>query len=257
MDVDRFGVAMLHPSVGRVWVSEWDNAHPRAFTGRARDPYDPQCEIRGTGPEVWIDGYGVARAGGAEPRLYVNDPNGAEKWLNVEVTVYARRGCERPPDSVHQGFIVGARSEHQDADRCKGTGYYGRLMYTGAANFKKELGHLCYTPARPNNTAAAGWGCGIPAGVWVGMKFVVRNTAAGVRLELYRDLTGGAAGGTWEKLAETVDAGDWATPADNRACDCHPPATVLTAAATSVFLRNTTAVADYRWFTVREVAANT
>ena len=195
------------------------------------------------------------------------------RWLTALLTVLSIAistallvGVEKVRTGARQSFadtisgtdlIVGARSEHQDADRCKGTGYYGRLMYTGAANFKKELGHLCYTPARPGTAPAPGWGGGIPAGVWVGMKFVVRNTAAGVRLELYRDLTGGAAGGTWEKLAETVDAGDWATPADNRACDCHPPATVLTAAATSVFLRNTTAVADYRWFSVREVAANT
>lgn len=262
MDTDVFGIAKLHPDApgGRVWVSSWHRTPARTITHRQFDPHDCECEIRGVAPVVAIDGAGLARVSGADPRVYVYD-RAKPMWGNVEVTVYARRVAEPTPDAVHQGFIVGARSEHQDYEKShpephaeRGTAYYGRVMYaSGHADFKKELGHPCYTSARGRQVP--GWEAGVPRDAWVGLKFVVRDTATGdVHLELFRDLTDGAGGGTWERLTHTTDAGGWWTnPRDG----CTPSETILTGTATSVFLRNTTAVTDYRRFSVREITAAT
>jgi hypothetical protein len=254
MDTDEFGIARLYPTAGAEWASKWHAGGPRAVRGRHGEPGDlNRCEVRGVGPVVEIDGAGVARVSGYNPRLYFYDRGRRHRWGNVEVTVYARRVSEDAPDS-HQGFIVGARSEHQDEDRDKaaGTAYYGRLMYDGRADFTKELGHPCYTV--PRGVRLPDWPNGPPPGVWVGMKFVVRDTPAGtVRLELHRDLTDGAGGGTWEPLTTLVDAADWPSDPTDTDCTFWPPRTVLTGRTTSVFLRNTKAVTEYKWFTIREV----
>jgi hypothetical protein len=48
----------------------------------------------------------------------------------------------------------------------------------------------------------------LPRGVNIGVKYVLRNLPQDrVKLELYRDLTGGKEGGTWEKMTEFIDTG--------------------------------------------------
>ena len=137
---DRFGVEMLHPTVpgGREWCCKWDNGRARALASVGTDPDDPEFHLRGTAGALAIDGRGVARLSGVGPRMYVYDRG--PTWGNVEVTFYARRVAEFAFKSS-QGFVVGARSEHQDADAdpCNARTYYGRLLYDGRANFQKEL----------------------------------------------------------------------------------------------------------------------
>ena len=261
IDRDRFGVEMLHPTVpgGREWFCKWDNGHARALESVSTDADDPEFHLRGTEGTLAIDGRGVARLIGAGPRMYVYDD--VQKWRNVEVTFYARRIAEFQFKSS-QGFVVGARSEHQAVTEmapCKARTYYGRVLYDGRADFLKELKHskdgLLYTKSRPEKQLLR-WNPPnpeLPYGEWIGVKFVVRNMAADtqVRLELYRDRSGGMASGAWEPLIPLDDTGNW-----TESSDCpHPPGQVFTEASTSVFIRNDFLIAaEYARFSIREIA---
>ena len=47
----------------------------------------------------------------------------------------------------------------------------------------------------------------MPFDTWIGYKFLVYDTEAGVKLELWLDSTGGKDGGTWRKVNEIIDDG--------------------------------------------------
>jgi hypothetical protein len=249
--------------VGRDWFCKWDHS-PRTLKSGERDCEDAEFHLRGKCGTMVIDGQGIARVSGETPRLYVYDQT--QKWQNVEVTFYARR-VEEFQQKDSQGFVVGARSEHQDAGRepCQARTYYGRLLYIGLANFQKELWHdehhlpgateLIYTPVRPVDNFVP-WNPPdpeIPCGEWVGVKYIVRNLPddQGVRLELFRDRTGWDREAFWECVASLDDIGDWTKKAP---CE-HPEDQVFKDPATSVFLRNDYLVAaDYARFSIREIA---
>ncbi len=262
----RPSIDMLYPtrSGGRTWQDKWDNNISRKITSGKRDQNDAELIIRGTG-SASIDGKGVLTLSGDSPRIYVYDKDLKKKWNNVEVTVYAKRISETGVRSS-QGFVIGARSEHQNASEtnvCSGRSYYGRLLYDGRAVFQKEIIHEgSYSSNKPSETNKVNWGTAdgkIPKNKWIGMKFIVRTSADGkaVTLQIYRDLTEGKDGGSWIKIAEYVDRGDWSQI--NKNIDvmtkCGYPANkVLTMPGSSVFIRNDmVSNAQYKWFSIREI----
>jgi hypothetical protein len=259
---DRFGIEMLHPTTsgGREWSCNWDNGNARGLKSGDKDQ-DPEFHFRGTGGAMSIDGRGIARVSGETPRLYVYAEG--KTWRNVEVTFYARRVGEYAVKSS-QGFVVGARSEHQaiKSDPCNAHTYYGRLLYDGRANFIKEFWHdeangaIAYTDSKPVKEMLR-WNPPnpeLPYGEWIGMKYVVRNLAGNtlVLLELYRDRSGGMGTGQWEPVIHLDDTGGWSAAAT----PCTGPSDrVFTDAATSVFIRNDFLVAaEYARFSIREIA---
>lgn len=267
-DKDVFGLKMLYPSASenaREWHEKWANAKPRQLVSGERDPFDYQLMARGIGV-VSIDGKGVAKMSGEFPRLYVYDAAKKKKWNNVEVTVYMKRISETGT-LPSQGLVVGARSEHQDAEDnpCLGQTYYGKLLYDGRAIFQKEIIHSeIYSVGKPDEEHKAPWEMGddavFPKEKWIGMKFVVRtNPDKSVSLELYRDLTNGDGGGLWEKITEYTDDGEWkqtdtGTDAEVFLKCRHPINKVLLEPGTSVFIRNdSVGSAEYKWFSIREI----
>jgi hypothetical protein len=265
INLDRFGIAKLFSGSddSRQWYAAWDDGHERSIDSGDPDPYDATFHVHGTG-RVAIDGHGIARMSGQSPRMYVYDDIGDALWKNVEVTFYAMRLREVQQTSS-QGFVCGARSEHQAAgvDPCNAHTYYGRLLYDGRAHFAKEVKHrydppeLWYAENRPNDSNRIDWQTEegrMPTLHWIGMKYVVRNINgdSGVRLSLFMDLSAGANGGAWQKIAEIEDMGDWRR-AD--VTDCNFDADqVWRHAAASVFLRNDyLEAADYTRFSIREV----
>lgn len=260
------GIAMLYPTKesGRVWYAKWSRKNAKTLESGESDPLDPEFVSRGDGA-VHIQGDGTVHLEGDAPRMYVLDPAKKKKWNNVEVTVYANRISEYGPTSS-QGIVIGARSEHQDATEgspCFGATYYARLLYDGRAVFQKELIHEgSYSRNKPSENNKVDWNTSdgsLPLNVWVGVKFIVKTNPdqKSVKLELYRDLTDGKNGGTWRKVAEYIDRGDWAqiNPGIDVMKICGYPANkIFLSPGSSVFIRNDEIRdAEYKLFSVREI----
>ena len=188
-------------------------------------------------------------------------PGDGGPWTNVEITVYYQR--VEDDATAYAGLVVGARSGeegHTDSTACDAHTYYARLRHDGAIDFEKELEHpASATRSRVQPETVWPPDGNLPFDTWIGWKFVIYNLASGdaVKLEAYRDLSGGANGGDWQLMNETVDDGGWFVESD---CDAHAPSggesdlVVLDGGVS--FIRNTgVSEARYRWFSVREIDA--
>lgn len=284
--LDPFGVAELHPSPDQAtaWYSKWSGGEPRVL-GNQVDPEDPWFDTDHGEGRYALDGKGVMTVTGNLPRMYVYDPTGARPspkgdmalgatetrpspgglmpagasrlWHNVEITFYGMRVSEAEPVGW-AGLMAYARTDHRrDADTCATRGYGARLLYDGRADFEKETAH-----GKSNGYVQAAmlrpWpgGGAMPRDVWIGYKFIVRDSEDGgsVKLELWMDLANGKDGGDWKLVTEFLDQGDWGKDADA----CTPgvdPAQALTGPHPVVYLRND-GLGEMRlkWFSVREIA---
>lgn len=231
------------------------------LTSGERDPEDNLLIARGVG-KVILEKNGEFILQGDAPRLYVYDENRNQKWNNVEAVFYGMRVSESK-SIQSQGFVIGARSEHQDvtdATPCLGRTYYGRLLYDGRAVFQKELIHEgAYSSNKPTENNKTKWDTPdgtMPYGIWIGVKFIVKTQSDGksVKLELYKDLS---QKGNWEKVAEYLDTGEWSqtdTNADIKSICGFPANKVLTDPGTSVFIRNDyIKEARYKEFSIKEI----
>jgi len=274
LKLDGFGISELNPTIpgGREWRCKWDDGFPREIAAVERDPRDPEFLMKGIG-KIEIDGKGVAKLSGECPRMYVNDPgSGKPKWLNVEITFYAKRVAESSDSIDYRGFVAQARTEHQDAEERPnlGAGYYGKMTYDGRMIFQKELIHKSgagYSVNKPLDGVRRFWGHGsgeMPKGVWIGFKLLVRSVDSGghVQLELLRDMEDGAGGGDWERVAFYKDEGGWTNPSltDAMLEEFYAPGEfkrdqILTRPGSSVYIRNDGILeGDYKRFSVREIA---
>ena len=219
---DPFGIQQLYPSKAGTtsWNSlHWDNGNPRIVSSsRDRDPDDPTgwSMKRGVG-SLNFDGAGHLVMKGDQPRIYLSQVS-EKLWLNVEATVYYKRLVDDGTD--FGGLVIGARSGpegHTTSSPCTATTYHGRFRYDANMDFNKELQHQAGSKSRLRHDI---WnGNGLPFNTWIGMKYVVHNVENGVKLELYRDLTEGANGGSWVLMGEITDSGSWEAAAP----DCEFP----------------------------------
>ena len=257
--VDKFGIAKLQPTIsgGREWVAKWDNGLARTL-GNQKDPYDQQFDTTDGEGKYVIDGKGTAVVSGNYPRMYVVDPQRIQKWGNVEITFYGKRVSETQSISW-AGLQAYARTDHtHDTDICADRGYGAQMLYPGEMLFEKEVNHHTNN-GYPQTTAITPWPNGgpMPKNVWIGFKYIVRNidNGAHVKLELYRDMSDGANGGTWTKMIEYTDTGGWGA----NSTPCAPgvdSSAILTQPNVSVYIRNDgIGEVDYKDFSVREVAA--
>jgi len=209
---DRFGITKLYATTsgGLEWTANWNNSTPRSFT-RAVDPYDKWFDAaHGEGSYV-VDGKGKLTAKGDYVRMYVHDPAKLREWSeNLEITVYIKRISETKTLS-YSGLQIFARTNHgtigdEDSNLCDSRGYGAKVKTDGTWSFEKETAHhLSNGYADPGGVQP--WSI-LPKGTEVGVKYVIRNMPGDqVKLELYRDLTGGLDGGNWEKVYEFTDNG--------------------------------------------------
>jgi hypothetical protein len=236
---DKFGIKMLYSTTsnvvggikGREWFSNWNNGKFRTLSRFGeRDPYDTELSLRGN-RVLEIDGRGTLEMEGESSRIYVYDTLMQKRWLNVEITFYAKRETESYFSSM-QGFTVGSRSNHQSiADcPCNGLTYYASAKYDGRLHFFKEIVHgnsygtseqpqtICVTKNwwNPCHFIENGYYTDIYDnwdGIhvrhhWLGYKFIIRTQTASqtVQLQMWRDFADGLNGGTWRKEVQYVNA---------------------------------------------------
>ena len=210
---DRFGISRLYPtsSGGIEWSSKWDNGDTRTIVNTI-DPDDNWLDMtHGEGKYV-IDGKGTLTASGDFVRMYVHDPAKTREWSeNLEITMYVKRISEtRTVD--YSGLQVFARTNHgtngdEDVNHCDDRGYGALMGISGRWAFEKESAHhldngyVDVATQRPSGE--------LPFDTWIGFKYILRNMDdnSNVKLELYRDTTGGLNGGNWQKVTEFVDNG--------------------------------------------------
>lgn len=255
--LDVFGITEMYPTVdgGLEWDSAWwsGSAHELTVGGNDYDAADPLmlANQRGEGT-VTVNGDGTLSMTGSQPRIYLatldNHP-----WLNVEITVYYQR--LEDAGTAYAGLVVGARSgpNGHGTDNCTATTYYARFRHDGDVDVEKELEH----PASEGRESQELWdGDPLPTEIWIGMKYIVTNQDADqhVRLQVFRDLTEGENGGTWEPLIDMVDEGGWSP---DHAC-AYEADHIIVQGGGAVFVRNTDLSgpgALYKWLTVREIEA--
>lgn len=261
--VDVFGIDQIYPSAssGAEWTSEhWNGDDAYSITSRT-DSNDPLgiSGMRGEGT-LEVTGDGELVMGGSQPRIYIYESD-AGPWQNLEITAYYQRVEDSA--TAYAGLVIGARSGpdgHSSGTECDAHTYYARVRNDGAFDFEKELEHpASATQSRVDPETAWPPDGEVPFDTWIGFKFVIYNLDDGnVKLEAYRDLTNGEAGGTWEKVNETVDDGGWFV---ETTCSEHEPngdgeSDLIVTEGGTTFIRNTEVTeARYRWVTVREIAA--
>ncbi|MGH9977399.1 MAG: hypothetical protein ACRD8Z_16445 [Nitrososphaeraceae archaeon] len=199
---------------------------------------------------------GIAVSSGNAPRIRVVDFDSD----NVEITLHGKRISENEEVS-YQGFVVGARSKHYTDEECYANTYYGRFTYDGRISFEKELFHGhgddAYYPHLEESIYL--WPGEIPRGEWIGLKFALRTItdengeAIAVKLELYRDLTDGKNGGTWEKVLEFIDTGDWYVEAKEGICNDYPHNKILFTPGFAFIRNDYIDEARYKKVSIREI----
>jgi hypothetical protein len=263
--VDAFGTKNIYPTVagGREWRVKWTGS-PRVLRAGQVDPLDPEFVMKGSSHTLEIKGDGTARSSGSVIRFYVGDPAKVKRWQNIELTVYGKRVAELAGAGSTSGFAFETNTDagHVSSTQrnaagfpvqCDGKAYAFSYRNDGRGLFQKELKHPTYTSQVSKNVWS---GSTFPKNQWVGMKMIVYavNGGRNMKLELWRDLTDGANGGTWTKVNEYTDAGGWAVdPATAASCGI-PADYIITAPQPFVVIRNDEIAEQwYKKVSIREI----
>ncbi|MBN1602467.1 MAG: hypothetical protein JW915_12715 [Chitinispirillaceae bacterium] len=272
--VDTFGIVKFYPS--KPGTIEWNSAHWNNGIERtvkySRDESDPTdwTEDHSASTSGFnIDGKGVMNMSGGGPRFHINSLRitkcAGQFFLNTEFTGYYRRVGNSGAD--YGGMVVGVRSAplghaSSGGDDCDATTYYARFRHDGKWDFEKELKHPTseYRSSSGIHTHGILWnGQPLPENRWIGMKYLVYNVEnnTNVKLELYIDsISGGTAkgGGTWEKVGEVIDGGDWpAASSLITGCSYSDPKLVITEGHGTILMRTDGDGAEYKMVSIREI----
>lgn len=258
--MDCFNLKKLYQDKpgGPKWDAlHWNNGKSRTVISGSKDTFDPTKCSENRGNVRWtIDGKGQLLFNGStsglqEPRFHLNNPS-SYFFRDVECTFYMMRVKDK--NTNWAGPNIGVRSGpdgHSDPKKyCDAHTYYQRIRYDGTVDCEKENKHNLSSTRNFGNK----WnGAKFPFNKWVGYKSVTYNLSNGVKFELYRDMTEGKNGGTWEKLCETSDVGGWAPPQDPPACSYAKDYIPMQGGGVIVMRNTGVSDARYKWMTVREI----
>jgi hypothetical protein len=147
-----------------------------------------------------------------------------EKWLNVEITEYAK--IVGGANELLQMYSRGGH--HTSSNECLGSAYKARLYGEGEARWVKEVTHPAYTANRGEGQAT-----NTPlADRWIGFKAVIYNFVENgktyVRLESYIDDDVTDSNGNlviynnWKLASVVEDRGGWSTTNSDFNVSCFP-----------------------------------
>jgi F5/8 type C domain-containing protein len=251
-NTDVFGITKLNPTIagGNEWFSiAFAKGAKRSITW-GTDTYDSKLDVKGES-KLTINGDGTAQLTGQYARLYVSIPH-----ENVEITMYGQLVTTLSSIQTYSGHDIEARTAdgHHDgapsSETCTGHAYGANIMYRQAIKFEKELNHPYYTSNNPEMKYSADFS------QWMGVKYLIRNTVDGVKLEVYLDKTNGANGGTWVKTFEYTDKGGWSVSPTSAAtaCGIAPDYIIKGSKEPIVIFRDDGATKNLKWMSVREIA---
>lgn len=261
---DVFGIKKIYQDKagGPSWNGlHWANGIARTLKAGQKDTYDKTLCSENRGNVPWtIDGKGFlifngTCSGRTEPRFHLNNPS-AYFFRDVECTMYMMRISDDNTNwaGPNCGVRSGPNGHSISSEYCDAHTYYQRLRYDGNMDFEKELKH---PDSSVRNTKNIWNGSRFPTNKWVGYKSVTYNTTVngvqGVRMELYRDMTDGLNGGTWEFLGTTTDTGGWAPAQSSPVCSYAKDYIPLTGGGVIVMRNTGVSNCQYKWMTVREI----
>ena len=273
--LDRFGIKEIHPTVtgGIQWTSNFDNGIARSFKAADHKEGDPWLDVNHNDATFFIDGKGKMIAKGS-PRIYVHNPNGVSEWKeNLEITFYHIRINETQIVS-YSGTQIFAHTNHgvgydESTTLCPDRGYGAKPNMAGQWAFEKETAHHKSNGYADSYVIPGGsvqfFKNGMPKNTPIGVKYIIYQLPGNqMKLELWADLTDGANGGDWKKVAQATDTGkNWGVGYD--ACKSGvDPAKVLTKILTqpdspnipvdvSVYFRHEYAAMAYEKMSIREI----
>jgi hypothetical protein len=210
--VDKFGVKKIYPTAsgGNEWYV--DMANPKSdslFRNLPSMTKQPDGSWRVSASQVRLEAW--------------SPPN--EKWLNVEVTGYAKM---KSGSSLIQAYSRGGHHFSDPDNACEGSAYKARLYGNGNAAWVKEVNHPAYTSNKGTNDVTDKQ----LINKWVGFKAVIYNIVENgktyVRMESYIDDDVTGANGNlvvrnnWKLASVYVDRGGWATTNSDFDSRCQP-----------------------------------
>jgi hypothetical protein len=212
--LDDFGIEKLYPTAngGNEWYVNMD------------DPYsDPLLQNREALTEQSDGSWQVSGGSNGQVRLEAWSPAN-EKWLNVEITMYAK--MVSGSNELLQMYSRGGH--HTSSNECLGSAYKARFYGDGDAAWVKEINHPAYAGNRGSVQATD-----TPlADRWIGLKAVIYNFVENgkmyVRLESYidDDVTDSSGnlviGNNWELASVVEDRGGWASNDSDFNATCTP-----------------------------------
>jgi hypothetical protein len=211
---DKFGIKKIYPtkSGGNEWFVNME------------DPYsDPMLQNRETLTKQSDGSWQVSGGSNGQVRLEAWSPSN-EKWLNVEITMYAK--MVSGSNELLQLYSRGGH--HTSSNECLGSAVKARLYGDGEARWVKEINHPAYT----SNRGSVDVTDEPLKGRWIGFKAVIYNFVENgktyVRMESYidDDVTDSRGnlviGNNWKRASVVEDRGGWGTSSSDFNSNCAP-----------------------------------
>jgi hypothetical protein len=174
-------------------------------------------------PSMTKQSDGSWRVSASQVRMEAWSPSN-EKWLNVEITEYAK--IVGGTNQLLQQYSRGGH--HTDTNQCLGSAYKGRLYGDGHTTIVKEITHPAYTSNKASFQATTQ-----PLkDRWVGFKTVIYNIVEDghtyVKIQTYidNDVTDSHGNlvvrNNWKLASTYVDRGGWSTSDSDFNSACFP-----------------------------------
>jgi hypothetical protein len=208
--LDAFGIEKIYPTKdGREWYVNMND--PKS------DPLFKNLPSMTRQPD------GSWQVSASQVRMEAWSPSN-QKWLNVEITEYAK--IVGGSNQLLQMYSRGGH--HTSSNECLGSAVKARLYGDGEARWVKEITHPAYT----GNRGAVQATNNPLEDRWVGFKAVIYNFVENgktyVRMESYIDDDVTDANGNlviknnWKLASVVEDRGGWGTSNSDFRADCFP-----------------------------------